>query len=206
MSNRTCKNCGIENKKLLLCRRCFSVYYCDVKCQKKDWSAHKITCLPATPAVKMLDTKADSAAKIMNGKVLPKHENKNNEIDNEQWVRQHSIFLDANNIELSFNYIKKNHPLVGCSRRVFPALTAIDTIEQLASYADAVTVACVERLGTEQMPNLISLKKAEIKNWNHTGVGNLAYIAIHHSTKKIRTQALAILEKWRSLVLHKIID
>lgn len=46
---KKCANCGCvvgaTIKKLLRCSRCKKVYYCDVECQKFDWSRfHKFHC------------------------------------------------------------------------------------------------------------------------------------------------------------------
>lgn len=37
-----CSVCGKEDAKR--CGKCHSVFYCSVKCQKKDWKSHKETC------------------------------------------------------------------------------------------------------------------------------------------------------------------
>jgi hypothetical protein len=41
-----CSTCGCSptDKKLLLCARCHSAYYCDITCQRGDWAEHKTKC------------------------------------------------------------------------------------------------------------------------------------------------------------------
>jgi hypothetical protein len=40
-----CNCCG-KSGKLVKCGRCKTTYYCDVECQKKDWTLHKPRCIP----------------------------------------------------------------------------------------------------------------------------------------------------------------
>ena len=42
-THKVCGSCGQEGL-LLKCGACKSIWYCDVKCQKKDWKRHKSTC------------------------------------------------------------------------------------------------------------------------------------------------------------------
>ena len=42
-TNKVCGSCG-QDGLLLKCGGCKSIWYCDVKCQKKDWKRHKSTC------------------------------------------------------------------------------------------------------------------------------------------------------------------
>lgn len=39
-----CQNCKKPNAEALKCSRCQRVYYCNLTCQKADWSFHKIIC------------------------------------------------------------------------------------------------------------------------------------------------------------------
>lgn len=43
-SNQFCSKCEQMAEKLKLCGACRSVLYCSVKCQKSDWSIHKLVC------------------------------------------------------------------------------------------------------------------------------------------------------------------
>lgn len=45
--NLGCKACGKEGSKLSGCKGCGVVKYCDKKCQKDDWKAHKSVCIKA---------------------------------------------------------------------------------------------------------------------------------------------------------------
>ena len=42
---KRCKVCGKQTK-IRLCAGCKSVFYCCIKCQRKDWKEHKVTCHP----------------------------------------------------------------------------------------------------------------------------------------------------------------
>jgi hypothetical protein len=41
---KVCNSCGASDKKLSVCSRCKSVWYCDGTCQKNDWLKHKQEC------------------------------------------------------------------------------------------------------------------------------------------------------------------
>lgn len=48
MPVRRCGNCGAEegpDRRLLACSICLEGFYCDAKCQKRDWKRHKAKCV-----------------------------------------------------------------------------------------------------------------------------------------------------------------
>ena len=51
MKLRTCRACFAYTDRARRCSQCKTTYYCTPECQKRDWSAHKVVCLPA-PTVK----------------------------------------------------------------------------------------------------------------------------------------------------------
>jgi len=42
--DKICAHCKKYNKSAKLCTGCFTVRYCDSKCQLRDWKIHKLTC------------------------------------------------------------------------------------------------------------------------------------------------------------------
>ena len=51
MKLRTCRACFAYTDRARRCSQCKTTYYCTPECQKRDWCAHKVVCLPA-PTVK----------------------------------------------------------------------------------------------------------------------------------------------------------
>ena len=41
----SCQTCKSTSSKLLKCKACKKVYYCDIDCQRKDWPTHQTTCV-----------------------------------------------------------------------------------------------------------------------------------------------------------------
>jgi hypothetical protein len=60
-----------------------------------------------------------------------------------------------------------------------PKIKGTETIEELAKYADAITVACYEVLGYEK-------EALSVSPINTTGFGNMAFIALHHPDERVR--------------------
>ena len=45
-TKKLCSKCGKESEKLMKCRACKCVWYCDKDCQNRHWKEHKIECKP----------------------------------------------------------------------------------------------------------------------------------------------------------------
>jgi len=41
------------------------------------------------------------------------------------------------------------------------------------------------------------LKRTDFEKWNSSSVGNIAFIALHHSDETVRTRAKELLEEWK---------
>jgi hypothetical protein len=63
-----------------------------------------------------------------------------------------------------------------------------------AKHADAVTVSCVQVLGQI----LESIPENHMSERNAESLGNLAYIAINHSSPQVRSRCLEMLEIWNA--------
>jgi hypothetical protein len=113
-------------------------------------------------------------------------------IDNVAWVTTNKDKLYPDNIEKTFEAVAHLHPLFGCSDdlqtlvNIRPHMTTMQ-IEKLAKYADAVTVCCCEKLGEQSISDVLNLIWSQKElDLNATAIGNMAYIALHHSDPKIR--------------------
>ena len=114
------------------------------------------------------------------------------EVDNKEWVRTNASYLDVKDPQQVFGYVRVAHPLCGCARVEFPELRGNEPAEELAQFADAVTVACVDHLPlTDSFPGKM----------NHTGVGNTAYIGLHSTDAMAKQHSLKMLQAWRASML-----
>lgn len=112
-------------------------------------------------------------------------------IDNEKWVKDNLQYLKRDDPDFTFNYVKLNHPIFGCVTFKHILNKVTDTLEELASKADAVIVCCYEKLGYDSnhiTPHLL-------KTTNN--ISFLAYIALHHSDENIRNKFLDYIKIWR---------
>lgn len=114
------------------------------------------------------------------------------QIDNREWVQQHASKMAITDVQETFEYVSTHHPFSGCATLPLPNLHGKETIDELATLADAVCVACVETLGFENTPSDIDFSEL-----NTTAIANGAYIAKYHSDPLIRQQYLQFIDKWR---------
>ena len=67
MLGYSCKTCKTTSRKLLRCKGCKNVHYCDKKCQRQNWSDHESNCgrkrkaLKPNPRYPLNNTKFDLA-------------------------------------------------------------------------------------------------------------------------------------------------
>eukprot|EP00808_Paulinella_micropora_P003355 g74559.t1 len=61
-----CRSCGAVLPAPKWCRGCSLAAYCDVRCQKKDWKLHKLTCSHAPQPDRMADSTVNSTASQAN--------------------------------------------------------------------------------------------------------------------------------------------
>ncbi len=118
--------------------------------------------------------------------------------NNVEWVDKNSQYLDPYSLNKTFKYIIINHPYMGCAfdphirilpKKIFSKTTSL---EDLAKLADAVTVCCYENIEFTDT----SLIQPDI---NQTAIGNIAFIALHHSNANIREKTKENIEEWRRL-------
>ena len=132
----------------------------------------------------------------------------NTRVDNVAWVARHRAqlapYIAAGNVELVFRYVIANHPLHGMA--VSPPPTIAEVVRpngssgedgrpgglpdaELAAFANAVTVACVDIL-----PRVGKV----VRGTNVTGLANVAYVALHATDPATRAAAVASLVFWRA--------
>ena len=103
-------------------------------------------------------------------------------MDNVQWVRDHPE-VQGVGIDQAFSVILVTHPYYGCAfDPLQPTPVVGRTINELEKYADAVTVACLEELGTQ----VLKINSEQTKKINLTAIANLAYIVKNHPDPLIR--------------------
>jgi len=119
--------------------------------------------------------------------------------DHDGWLKQHAHALDKSDPDSTFQYVRRNHPLHGCSF-LLPMMTSVEvsrlSLQNAAKFADAVTVFCCDYLGYHQLDEICS--ERHISEINETSVGNLAYIAVNHSDAQTRQLATDQFERLRA--------
>lgn len=127
--------------------------------------------------------------------------------DNNEWIESKMVELGLQKLQdvpnEAFLVVRKHHPYLGCAfnavNQFFVAfhMAVVQSpktdVQNIAKYADAVTVLCCEALG-DQVTSVDSISK----HANVTAIGNLAYIAQKHSNKSIRNKATLLLQQWRN--------
>jgi hypothetical protein len=120
--------------------------------------------------------------------------------DQKKWVAEHAKELKGKNVQEVFRYVTANHPNMGCALPWHLNSSSIDnelkkmkemTLEELAKYADAVAVACVDEVATGPISK-------DTPFTNETSVGNAAYIALYSSNEQIRTSYTQLIETWKT--------
>lgn len=95
--------------------------------------------------------------------------------------------VDPADPQLTFRYVINHHPLMGCA--VFPSIPlndvlGLESIQEMAKYADAVTVCCYKALGDLELREQNPIP--DISEINDASIGNAAYIAVHHPNPTAR--------------------
>ena len=173
------------------------------KKQKIKWLPHSsvCVCILFISGVRLLRKKMgttpssnDTSQAAWNDAILPFEEGKT--VDNKQWVQDHKEILgDVRKYNGVFRIVREYHPMCGVSRARMKALDSEEKIEELASFADAVTVACVDHV-----PVPTETSDTELACINHTGVGGMAYISLYSTGQKRREEASVLVLRWRDLL------
>jgi len=105
---------------------------------------------------------------------------------NSEWVKENSILLEnlKDNPDMVFQLVTQIHPNSGMAFRRMPKITGAESINKIATYADAVTLVCYENIGNLQQYK--AGKEMIIDGVNETGIGGIAYIALNHPSFEIR--------------------
>ena len=149
-------------------------------------------------------------------------------LENSIWIKHNAHHIRPDDVEEMFTLARHMHPRAGCSELVGSRpLLKTDSVDQMAKYADVVTMKCRERLGWQafrqeehekqksqsrtgtggrtgkMLPGGRFPQKSKVattpSTFSATSIGNVAFIAKHHSLPAVRAWALAKIEQWRNL-------
>ena len=134
--------------------------------------------------------------------------------DHKIWAEKHKSELefmmeakDSQSVQNVFRYVQSHHPNMGCAlsplfmeqKRLLKKMKSMP-LSELAKYADAVAVICCELVGE----TMFQLSGGQTRQWltdpNETSIGNVAYMACHHSKEAIRAQAQNIIQLFKAKV------
>lgn len=129
--------------------------------------------------------------------------------DQGAWCRQHAPSVDKTDVNATFAYVKRNHPLFGCAKMPPPTLTGRESTEDLSNLADAVTVLCCDAVAEPNQvkctcnswnanTNTDANKACAFRSLNTTAVGNMAHVSLNHSVANVRAQFGKLLDTWRA--------
>jgi hypothetical protein len=121
--------------------------------------------------------------------------------DQKTWVDQYKKELKGLSVKETFLFIFHKHPLSGCAlpllssgehKKIMKEMKTMPMLD-IAKYADAVTVACVDN------PNLVkSFNYDDVSNCIcDTTIGNAAYIALYTKDSNIRKKMFDWVKKWQ---------
>jgi hypothetical protein len=92
------------------------------------------------------------------------------------WCEHHGQFVDRSNIVATQRYIRWRHPWFGAATAKPPIWTGTETLAQLATFADALTILCCQAI-------------TENDDFWQSIVANCAFIALHHKNQRIALAA-----------------
>lgn len=118
--------------------------------------------------------------------------------DQSGWVKKHG--LKGKSVETVFAYVKMIHPFMGMAfpleemtePGLFERVLKMD-LREMAEYADAVTVACTDDVYQDPSVILSDFKRGV----NVTSLGNVAYVALHHSEPAKRQKYVEMIKLLR---------
>jgi hypothetical protein len=123
------------------------------------------------------------------------------DFDQAKWCAYNAGSVNREDIQATFRYVQRTHPLFGCAKPMFalPVWNGTESTETLAKCADAVAILCCEPLGRDKntIPSDGKVSANTIRGMNATAIANLAHIALHHSDSNVRAAALVALDDWR---------
>lgn len=122
-----------------------------------------------------------------------------NLFNNKRWLAQMHRHVDPLLKRKTNSFIVENHPYEGrvLHWKVLEKMKfeGDEKLETLADYAEAQTIVCCELFGDWHM---IDPEYGEISR-----IGNMAYIALHHSDPSVRKHYLDLISNWRIACLEK---
>lgn len=121
--------------------------------------------------------------------------------DQKAWLAEHANELKRKSVQQVFCYVMANHPNGGCAlsynlydadiKKTLKKMKKMPT-EDLAKYADAVAVACVDKLPVDTSMDL------NAGGINETSIGNVAYISLYAKDDAHRLICSKFIAAWRA--------
>lgn len=112
------------------------------------------------------------------------------------WISKHRLHIDTDDLRLTTGYVMENHPYRGLPSGQILHLRGDEKVEQLALYADAMTIACHNAIGLSGLSKF----PADFSKIANTEIANIAYISVHHTDPMVRIHHGQIITAWRNWI------
>jgi hypothetical protein len=129
------------------------------------------------------------------------------DFDQEKWVDRHRRNVNSDDPTAVLRYVRWRHPLLGLAKPVslLPKWRGTEKVEQMSAYADATTMLCLNKIGQDEQTKWPNLTVEQLRSCSTTDVANVAFIALYHNDRNIRSKGLQQIELWRAASSHRLV-